>query len=741
MSSLNRALVSSVLCASAFAPAVFAAGTSGAGDRAPETLVRGFTLAGEIVLFPAAEQQLPAGWSLAPEGSLARGATTLDLRGQAEVVAQGRDVASIQSAAMPTGQAQMVLARGEGATLGLGDLALQCTADSWTLVSRSAQWNGRPVLDIVSGGQSVNWLSEGQFAISGELRLARCVADEMGLALAGDELPVLGAITVLASPYATLPEPVVANAPAPAPMTGPDVIVSTVGPGLSKDGTVGSITAYSVTTVSCNIGDSDAIWISNTNQHPVIGTQMYRLKTVNGSKRFEQIGMSWLKHGFCAADAPSCGNPYTPNGSCAWLGRFATDTYDTFLNGQQTNLGARSEIQPWTGVYPYPFILGAGASGNAIYKRCQIQNADIDPAQNTGAKYWGEVVYITSDEALNSVRHNNYSHRPVNLGAPSNTPPGSNLVFAGSTAAQVPAIQEWANEEAGTTLVNVDVPNDGRFILGYHVTDVGGGQFHYEYALFNMNSDRCGQAFEVPLQAMNTVANVGFHDVDYHSGEPYSNTDWNATTTLGTSVKWEGQTQAQNANANALRWSTTYNFRFDSSGAPTPGLVTLTLFKAGTPTTIQIAAEVPGLNCSVSTYCTPSITTHGCTSLISYSGVPSAAATSGFNLTVNNAEGQRNGIFFYGLGATAQPWAVGSLSYKCVTSPTQRLPPITSGGTANSCTGTFTVDWLAWAAANPTALGSPFNAGQRYYAQCWFRDPPAVGATNLSNGIGFTLCP
>jgi hypothetical protein len=60
----------------------------------------------------------------------------------------------------------------------------------------------------------------------------------------------------------------------------------------------------------------------------VIGQQMYRLKTVAGSTRFEQIGMSWLKHGFCAADAPSCsGGTYTPNPSCDWLGLFATDTY------------------------------------------------------------------------------------------------------------------------------------------------------------------------------------------------------------------------------------------------------------------------------------------------------------------------------------------------------------------------------------------------------------------------------
>jgi hypothetical protein len=69
-----------------------------------------------------------------------------------------------------------------------------------------------------------------------------------------------------------------------------------------------------MTTVSCNIGTANAVWIEcgagpNCNQHPVIGQQMYRLQTKPaGYKQLRQIGMSWLKHGFCAADAPNCTN-------------------------------------------------------------------------------------------------------------------------------------------------------------------------------------------------------------------------------------------------------------------------------------------------------------------------------------------------------------------------------------------------------------------------------------------------
>src|SRR5262249_30547621 len=89
------------------------------------------------------------------------------------------------------------------------------------------------------------------------------------------------------------------------------------------------------------------------------------------------------------------------------------------------------------------------------------------------------------------------------------------------------------------------------------------------------------------------ISNVGFHDVDYHSGEPFDNTDWGTTVAAG-SVLWHSpQTFAQNPNTNALRWGTLYNFRFDATAAPQSGSVTLGLFKPGTPSSVTAAAVVP----------------------------------------------------------------------------------------------------------------------------------------------------
>ncbi len=60
-----------------------------------------------------------------------------------------------------------------------------------------------------------------------------------------------------------------------------DVAVSNM-PGIEKNGTVGDITAYSLASTSCNIGDDVAIWIAQTNQHPVIAGNWVWKNNVSG---------------------------------------------------------------------------------------------------------------------------------------------------------------------------------------------------------------------------------------------------------------------------------------------------------------------------------------------------------------------------------------------------------------------------------------------------------------------------
>lgn len=369
---------------------------------------------------------------------------------------------------------------------------------------------------------------------------------------------------------------------------GPDVITSSIS-AMTLYGTVGTIAAYAMTTVSCNLGEADAEWFAGTADHPVIAQNLYRLKTVSGSKRFEQIGMSWLKHGWCAADAPSCGSPYEANGSCDWLGTHATDTYGAGLNATQTDLGPRSEVNPWAGTYPYPYVLGWNANGNAIYKRLQVEVNDINPAMNSGALYWGEGHYVCTDEqAVN--RYNNVTHRVITVGSASGS--AWNLNYGGSVVAQQPAINEWVPNDAGAAVTQVDVPSDGRLYVGYNVTSLGGGQYHYEYAIYNMNMHRAVQSFSIPVPSGVTVTNIGFHDVPYHSGESYSGTDWPGSVASG-ALTWATETFATNANANALRWGTLYNFRFDANSPPQAATGTIGLFRTGSPGSVTVSVRGP----------------------------------------------------------------------------------------------------------------------------------------------------
>ena len=145
---------------------------------------------------------------------------------------------------------------------------------------------------------------------------------------------------------------------------------------------------------------------------------------------------------------------------------------------------------------------------------------------------------------------------------------------------------------------------------------------------------------------------------------------------------------------------------------------------------------------NVTSYCTSSTTTSSCHPAMSASGTPSAAAASGFTLTCSAVEAQKSGLIFYGInGPNAALWAAGNTSTLCVKAPTQRTTTQNSGGVIGTCSGSLSIDFLAFLAANPGAVGAPASAGQQFHSQAWFRDPAAVKTTNLSDGLSFAMCP
>jgi hypothetical protein len=369
--------------------------------------------------------------------------------------------------------------------------------------------------------------------------------------------------------------------------SGPDVIVGDIPNTCHYTPTpIDGKHAYSIGTTSCNLGDQNLLWHGGTNEHPVIATNMFRL--LNG--RFEQVGQAWPKHGFGSDNGTLCGTCPRPTDGTA-LGPGCSDAYDCFTNGLQVFLGPKWQINGATGVFPYPHAEGSGSG--ALYKR--LQAAEIDLA-NPGALYFVEGQYIQFQDAAAGNDNNNASYRRITVDST------FNLTLTDTVQRTKPAILAWADHgggagvpDPGVMITYVDIPDDGRLIVASKATDLGGGVWHYEYAIQNLNSDRSAGSFTVPLQTSETAASLGFHGVLYHSGEPFDNTDW-AGAQAGAAVQWTSpQTFDQNPDSNALRWGTLYNFRFDSAAAPAaaPGAVTIGLFKPGTPVTIDAAAIVP----------------------------------------------------------------------------------------------------------------------------------------------------
>ena len=375
---------------------------------------------------------------------------------------------------------------------------------------------------------------------------------------------------------------------------GPDVIVGDLPSIGNYTGTspVSGRLAFSLATTSCNPGTALLNWIQNSNDHPVIMQNFYRLK----GGRFEQIGASWLKHGFCALQLTVCGTCSPAGGGCvSALGLGCSDPYSASLNGDQTNLGPRSQVNASTGVYPWPYS-PQFSGGTTLDRRISVLASDMDPAQNSGAQYIAEGVYVAKDDARAGNGFNNASYRPFTFiwsgqGV-------ATISMSGSTTRQKAAIEGWKDIDPTVSLVNVFTQNEGyyetnppntsvatgRFIVAWKVTNNGNGTWTYDYAAYNFNSDRSAASFNVKIPNTSTLTNVQFRGVNV-AGEPYDTTDWTFTRGTGVGGWASTQTFAQNANANALRWGTMFNFRFTADTAPVSyvGGGRIDAFKPSTP--------------------------------------------------------------------------------------------------------------------------------------------------------------
>ncbi len=367
----------------------------------------------------------------------------------------------------------------------------------------------------------------------------------------------------------------------------PDIIVGDIYD-YSSHGKSGSQSSFSFGSVSCNIGDDELTWTSWNNNHPVISTNLFRLK----DGMFEQIGLNWVKHGFAALDQSLC-NTCIPTGYST-LGIGCSDPYSAYLNGFQSDLGPRSEINAYSGYFPYPPLLDPSYSGR-LARRVIVDNDDLDTNLNVGARYFVEIQYLTPEDcALQGNGANNVSWREVSFSNGSSF----GVSFVGSTHRAEYAIDAWSSIDPNVTISELQLPNDGSVFLASNATDLGNGTWHYSYTIYNRDSDISVRALAVPIKSTTMLTNKYFSDVDYHSDEVYNNFDWFEYDGLypGTQQRvmaWVGGSYQNSPLNNAVRWGTAYSCSFVANTSPRTKRVGLFSFKPGAAPYSFVFAQVP----------------------------------------------------------------------------------------------------------------------------------------------------
>jgi hypothetical protein len=142
-----------------------------------------------------------------------------------------------------------------------------------------------------------------------------------------------------------------------------------------------------------------------------------------------------------------------------------------------------------------------------------------------------------------------------------------------------------------------------------------------------------------------------------------------------------------------------------------------------------------GCSGQAATYCTGKLNSDGCVPAIEFEGAPSVAGPTSFLIRGTDVLANANGLLIYSkAGPNSAPFSGGVL---CVGAGLLRTPGQNSGG-SGPCGGTLVFDFNAWVALG----GDPaLVAGQKVWAQYWYRDVASPGGNGLTNAVTFAICP
>ncbi|MBM4061276.1 MAG: hypothetical protein FJ265_09325 [Planctomycetes bacterium] len=347
---------------------------------------------------------------------------------------------------------------------------------------------------------------------------------------------------------------------------------------------------FAMLNTMCNPGTVNIPWYAAMQpNHPKFG--FLAVRESNG--RMEQISdRSYCKHAFTSTNfSGACGTCQNP-GTGSLMGVHCSDTYGVGNNADRHWLGPAEELDPWLGTWnPVGSYFDRGdpdvgpplnndgqrspsySGTDPVRNRVTIKESDL---LVTNARYFYGIHLMHQGEAV--------ANRGDNLASRGFTPTwnGSSWSTPNNSVGQAwgSVLQHW---QGATLDLGGNGNDDGRFCVAVVATPLGGGQYHYEYAVHNIDNSRGGASFRVPTGAGAMVTNFTFGDID----DVVLN-DWTASFT-GSEVVFQAPAN------NALEWNTIYNFGFDCNIAPGGGGVFLDQARVGPGAlTVTVLSRVPG---------------------------------------------------------------------------------------------------------------------------------------------------
>ncbi len=337
-----------------------------------------------------------------------------------------------------------------------------------------------------------------------------------------------------------------------------------------------------------NVGQGDVAWNhaiapdSPVGPHPFLSVAFYRL----AGGAIEQLGLADAKHAFFATNT----NCPCAGGHVLYVG--CEDTYGVSTNLDRTFLAPRAEIdalaRSWTSLGSHfdalpvdDFRDHPGGAHDAFEHRLVVREDDLG---TPGARYFYDAWYLAAGD-VDLVNSMGWREVAPAFGGSAWTFP---TVDAGLSNGGV--LDAWVDPQSPTpgAANALHDSGEGRVQLAVSTTDLGGGAFHYEYALHNFDFERRVESFRVPLAPGQSVSAVGFGD-----GDPDPANDWSAS--VGPKgVTWTAPPGAE------LDWGRLVGFRFDASAAPAATRAALGPAEGPpaaelVPTLGPAAAPVPGL--------------------------------------------------------------------------------------------------------------------------------------------------